>query len=160
MENNTDIYDYDINDYEISDDLNLDTLDSFYRAKPGINLFSKTIQEKRAELKKNLLFKEVMADLFMVLKRDVKIGSTTFSPEMMWRKHHIDIVFKTLRGYRNDFQKNWDIFTAEEQVILQNFIDRSLEYEREWKVDHDYSIRCPYFPDMDKVLQEFGGLVG
>lgn len=121
---------------------------------PGINLFSSTIQGKRAELKERLYFWEVMADLFMVLKKDVKIGSATFSPEMMWRKHHYDITFNHLRGFRNDFQKNWDIFTAQEQVILQNFIDRSLEYEQEWKVNHDYSMRCPLFLDMDKVLAD------
>jgi hypothetical protein len=127
---------------------------------PGINLFSPTIQGKRAELKERLFFKEVMADLFMVLKKDVQIGTATFSPEMMWRKHHMDITFNHLRGFRNDFTRHWDIFTPQEQVILQNFIDRSLEFEREWKVDHDYSMRCPLFPDMDKVLQEMGGLMG
>jgi hypothetical protein len=118
-----------------------------------------TIPERRAELKEHLYFKEVIQDLFRVFKNSVIIGTASFSPEMMWRKHHIDITFNHLRGYRNDFQKNWDIFTPEEQAILQNFIDRSLEYENEWKVNHDYSMRCPLFLDMDKVLQEVGGLM-
>ena len=149
---------YAFNDIQDISNYDLESLDPVYKAKPGINLFATTIQEKRAELKERLFFKEVMADLFRVLKKDVQIGTATFSPEMRWRKHHIDIVFNHLKGFRDDFSKHWDIFTPQEQAILQNFIDRSLDYEREWKVNHDYSMRCPLFLDMDKVLADVGGL--
>ena len=133
---------------------NPDKLDPEYRAKPGFSLFSKTIKGKRAELKDLQYFKDVIQELFRVYPHDLQVGSDIFSPELLWQWQHRDIVFNHLQGYRDDFTKNWDIFTDEEKVILQNFIDRSLEYEKEWRVDHDHSMRCPLFLDMDKVLAD------
>jgi len=111
-------------------------------------------KQKRADLRDSLYLQEVIRELFRECSNGLNAGGLHLSPQAFWVKMNHDIIFKHLMGYRQTFRKNWDLFTAEEQAILQDFITKSEEYERDWWENHDHSMRCPLFLDLDKVLKE------
>jgi hypothetical protein len=113
-----------------------------------------SIEQKRADIRDSLYFQEVIRELFRECSNGLNAGGLHLSPQALWVKMNTDLIFKHLRSYRETFRKHWNLFTADEQAILHDFITKSEEYERDWRENHDHSMRCPMFLDLGKVLKK------